>query len=89
MMMMHLPGSRSGRATLRREQRERLESKHRGKPNHGKEGEIDHRCCKHSPRRRRNGGTPVGHPGRIAVRREQCDMTPESRNSGARIDIYC
>jgi hypothetical protein len=40
-----LSGSRSGRAALRREQRERLESKHSDNPSHGEEGET-----KHSPR---------------------------------------
>jgi hypothetical protein len=35
-------GSSSGRATLRREQRERIESKHREKPSHGEEGETKH-----------------------------------------------
>jgi hypothetical protein len=35
-----LPGSRSGWADLRREQREWLENKHREKPSHGKEGET-------------------------------------------------
>jgi hypothetical protein len=37
-------------------------------------------------RRRRKGGTPVGYSGREVLRREQCDMVPESRNSGARTD---
>jgi hypothetical protein len=51
------------------------------KPSHGKQGETDHRRRKHSPRRRRNGGTRVGHSGRIALRRDKSDMTPESWNS--------
>jgi hypothetical protein len=29
----------------------------------GKEGEADHRCHKHNPQKRRNGGTPVGYWG--------------------------
>jgi hypothetical protein len=69
-----LSGSRSGHVALRREQSERLESKHREKPSHRKEGEIDLRCWKHSPRKRRNGFTPVGPSGWIATRREQCDV---------------
>jgi hypothetical protein len=40
----------SGRAALKREQRERLKSKHREKPSHGEGGEIKHRHLKHSPR---------------------------------------
>jgi hypothetical protein len=68
---------------------QRLERKHRGKPSHRKEGETDHRRRKHSPRRRRNYGTPVGRSGRIALRREQCDVTPKSRNSGAREVFHC
>jgi hypothetical protein len=47
----------------------------------GKEDETKHRRCKHNPRKGRNGGASVGHSGRIALRREQCDMTLESRNS--------
>jgi hypothetical protein len=43
-----------------------LESKQREKASHGEEGET-----KHSPRIRRNGGTPLGHSGRIALKREQ------------------
>jgi hypothetical protein len=34
--------------------------------------------------RRRNGRTPVGYSERSHLRRDQCDMTPESRNSEAR-----
>jgi hypothetical protein len=45
-----------------------LESKHREKPSQGKEGEP-----KHSPRKR-TGRMPVGHSGRIALRREQCNV---------------
>jgi hypothetical protein len=43
-----LSGRRSGRAGLRREQRERLESKPRERPSHGKDDETDHRRYKHS-----------------------------------------
>jgi hypothetical protein len=35
------------------------------------------------PRRRKNGDTPVGYSGRAALRREQCEVTPESQNSGS------
>jgi hypothetical protein len=37
------------------------------------------------PQRRRNADMPVGYLGRAAVRREQCDMTAESLNSGTRV----
>jgi hypothetical protein len=47
------------------------------KLSHGKEGEA-----KHSPWKRRNGGMN-------SIRGEQCDMTLEGRNSGAREDIHC
>jgi hypothetical protein len=46
-----------------------LESKHREKPSQVNEGET-----KHSPRRKRNGGMPLGHWGRIALKREQYSM---------------
>jgi hypothetical protein len=69
-----LSGSRSGRAALRREQREQLESNHRENRATGKEGETDHRHHKHSPLKRRNDGTPVGYSGRVALRREKCNM---------------
>jgi hypothetical protein len=36
-----------------------------------------------------NNGMPVGYSGRGAVKREQCDMTHKSLNSGARIDGHC
>jgi hypothetical protein len=38
------------------------------------------------PWSRRNGCTPVRYSGREALRREQCGMTLESRNSRARRD---
>jgi hypothetical protein len=34
--------------------------------------------------RRRNFDTPVGYPGREALRRKKCDMATESRNIGRR-----
>jgi hypothetical protein len=54
--------------------REQLESKHCEKPSHRKEGETNHGCCQHSLWKRRNGGTTAGHSGRIALRRDQCDV---------------
>jgi hypothetical protein len=48
-----------------REQGEELETNHGGNRAMGKEGETNHRCHKHSPRKRRNGGMPVGYSGRI------------------------
>jgi hypothetical protein len=82
-----LSESRSGRAALRREQREPLESKHRAKPIHGDEGETKHRC-RNRRTRKRNGGTPVGHSGRMTLRRKQCDMKSVGRASGARGDVH-
>jgi hypothetical protein len=54
-----LSGNCWGRAALRREKQEQLETNHRENRATGKEGETDHRRHKHNPRRRRNGGTPV------------------------------
>jgi hypothetical protein len=51
-----LSGSRSGRAALRREQRE---------PSHGEKGEIDHRRHKHRCQKIRNGVTKEGAVWRI------------------------
>jgi hypothetical protein len=70
----NLSESRSGCAALKRQQQEWLKNKHREMLSHGKKGETDRRYCKHSPRKRRHGGTPVGHSGQIALRREQCDL---------------
>jgi hypothetical protein len=50
-----LSGNCSGRRVLRREQ---LESNHRENRIMGKEGEAEHISHKHSPRKRRNDGTP-------------------------------
>jgi hypothetical protein len=47
-----------------------------------KNTETKERHCKHSPRKKRNDDTPLGYSGRTALRREQCDGLPESRNSG-------
>jgi hypothetical protein len=41
------------------------------------------------PHRRRHGSMPVGYSGEAALRREHCNMTPESRNSAARSDGHC
>jgi hypothetical protein len=70
---LHLIRNHSGRAALRRMQREQLESNHRESRATRKESEADHRSHKHSPRKR-NGGTPVGYSGRTALRREQYGM---------------
>jgi hypothetical protein len=58
----------SGRAALRREQREQLSNHHDSRATE-KEGEADHRHHKPSPRKRRNGGTPIGYSGQTALRR--------------------
>jgi hypothetical protein len=55
-----LTGNRSGRAALRREQREQLGSNRRANRATEKVGEVDHRCHKHSMRKRRHGDTPEG-----------------------------
>jgi hypothetical protein len=65
-----LCGNHSGRAALRREP---LESNHCVNLATEEEGETNHRR-KHSLRKRRSGGTPVGHSGQIALMREQCSM---------------
>jgi hypothetical protein len=41
------------------------------------------------PWKRRNGCTPVGYSGRVAIRMEQCDMTAEGRNIIDRKDVNC
>jgi hypothetical protein len=69
-----LSGNSLGLAALRKEQREQLESNHRENRATGKEVEADHIRHKHSPRKRRNGGTPVGCSGRITLRRERYGM---------------
>jgi hypothetical protein len=60
-----LSGSCSGWSTLRREQREQLESNHHENQATGKEGKTNHRHPKHSPWKRRNGGTSVSYLGQI------------------------
>jgi hypothetical protein len=42
-----------------------------------------------TPPRGRSDGTPVGYSRRAALRREQCDMMPESQNNGPRRDGRC
>jgi hypothetical protein len=39
---------------------------------------------KEHPSRRKGGDVPLGYSGRTALRREQCDVSPESRDIGAR-----
>jgi hypothetical protein len=63
----NLSGNRSGRATLTREEREQLGSNHR-------ENRATGRRHKHSPRKGRNGGKPVGYSERMNLRKEQCGM---------------
>jgi hypothetical protein len=41
------------------------------------------------PWKRRNSDARIGYLGRKALRKEQCDMTPESRNRGARTEVHC
>jgi hypothetical protein len=69
-----LSGNRSGRKALRRKQREQLGSNHRDNRVTLEEGETDLRRHKHSPWKRRNGGTPVGYSGPTALMGEQCGM---------------
>jgi hypothetical protein len=51
----------SGRAALRKEQREQLGSNYSENRATGKKGEVDHRRHKHSPRKKINVGTPIGY----------------------------
>jgi hypothetical protein len=44
-------------------------------------------CWKHNPRKRKNDDTLLGYSGWTALRGEQCDMTPESGNSGIRLEV--
>lgn len=69
-----LLGSRSVPAALTRKKRKQLETNHRENRATGKEGEGDHRRHKHIPRKRRNGGTPVGYSEGIALRKQQYGM---------------
>jgi hypothetical protein len=74
-------GCHSGRTHVRKERWQWLESDHHNpekKPTRGNK-----RCCKHSPRKKRNGDTPLGYSGWTALRREQCNKMPESQNRGA------
>jgi hypothetical protein len=48
--------------------------------NQEKDGKADCRWQKYNPREEGNGDTLLGYSGRTALRREQCDMTPESCN---------
>jgi hypothetical protein len=51
---------------------------------HGDEGETDHKCHEHIPRKGRNGDTPIGYSGQASLRREQCGIFAQSENCGAR-----
>jgi hypothetical protein len=37
----------------------------------------------------RNGDTPRGYLGQAALRRENCDIFPQSKNCGARRNVHC
>jgi hypothetical protein len=63
-----------GQAALRREQQDQFENNHHENRATGEKGETDHRRHKHGPWTRRNGGTPVGYSGQIALRRKQCGI---------------
>jgi hypothetical protein len=67
-----LLGNHAGRAALRREQREQVESNDRDRKTRAtvKEGETDHRRYKHSPRKISNVGTFTGYSERRALGRE-------------------
>jgi hypothetical protein len=65
-----LGGNHSGRAALRRKQREQLESNHR-------ETSI-------ALGKERNGDTPISYSGRAALKREQCGICAQSKNCGDR-----
>jgi hypothetical protein len=66
-----LSGNCLEQAALRWEQ---LSSNHRENRATGKEDKAYHRHHMYSPRKRRNGGIPVGYLGRITLRREQYGM---------------
>jgi hypothetical protein len=38
------------------------------------------KCCKHSPREKRNSDAPLGYSGRTALRREQCGIFMPCKN---------
>jgi hypothetical protein len=40
------------------------------------------RCHKQRPQKKRKVDMPLGYSGQTALRREQCDEMPESRNNG-------
>jgi hypothetical protein len=69
-----LSGNRSGRAALRGEQWESLESNNSENRATKKEDGADHRRHKHSPRKTGNDGTLVGYSGQIALWKKQCGM---------------
>jgi hypothetical protein len=53
-------------------------------PQTGKKHKRKHRArkkkrrCKRSPRKEKNGDTPLGYSGRTALKREQCSVQPKS-----------
>jgi hypothetical protein len=69
-------GCLSGRVRIRRERWQWLESGYRNpEKNHKRKHRTrKRRCCKRSPRKKRNRDTPLGYSGRTALRREQCGV---------------
>jgi hypothetical protein len=65
----HLIKEQPWKSGLKGEMRGQLEKNHRGNRSTGKESETDNRRHKHSPRKRINGGTPVGYSGLITLGR--------------------
>jgi hypothetical protein len=83
-----LSGILSRRVALRREQRMQLKSNYRENRPTGKEGDTNHRLHKHSPQKRRNDGSPVGHLGRIILKRDKCGMQTRDRQRPRRKQLY-
>jgi hypothetical protein len=59
---------------LRREELEQLESNDREKWATGREDKTNRRRHKHSPRKERNGSTPVDYSRWITLKRNKCWM---------------
>jgi hypothetical protein len=76
----NLSGNRSGRAGLKEGADVAVrEWSPQKKPNHRKEGDIDHRRCKHSPQKK-GRVTPLGCSAWTALRREQCGVFTPCKN---------
>jgi hypothetical protein len=65
---------------LRNKQREQLGSNHLENRATGTQVEADHMRHKHSPEKRRNGGTPVGYSGRASLRTDQLPYSLKAIN---------